>query len=169
MLLQALHSTLVEADSLVAEHIPVAVDSLVVVDNLVEEDSLVVEEDNLVEEGILEVAHTLVMEGILEVAFATQPCRIVAAHVDQDLSHALLMVVVQEMAYLQVGVLVLVLLLVVQLVVPGCSYVTTPLLTLVNYPRESCARQEFPINLSFHLVILGLHLVILSVAKDLSC
>jgi hypothetical protein len=128
-LLLALHSilavadSLVEADNLAVERIPVATDSLVVVDNPVAEgnleegDSLGVEhsleeEENLVvehsplEEGNIGVAHTPVVE-ILEEAFAARQCRIVVARVDQDLSPAFLPVAVQVMVLL--------------LVVPGCS------------------------------------------------
>ena len=117
-----LHSILVAVDTLVAEgtlvvvHIPVEeegnlvvvdipVDTLVAADTLAEEHILVEEEGNLV------VAHTPGVD-ILEVAFAAQPCRIVVAHVDQDLSHAFLLVAVR----------VVVLLLVVRMVAPGCSY-----------------------------------------------
>jgi hypothetical protein len=52
--------------------------------------------------------------GTLEVAFGAQQCRIVVVHVDRDLSQAFLLVVVQ----------VVVLLLVVRMVVPGCSFAT---------------------------------------------
>ena len=78
------------------------------------------------------VAHTPGVD-ILEVAFAAQPCRIVVSHVDQDLSLAFLLVAVQ----------VVVLRLVVRLAVPGCSYVSPPILTLVSYLRESCDWHEF--------------------------
>jgi len=138
---------------LAQDNIPVAVDtleeedSLAMTEILVEEDIPVaesnLEEDSLavvyilVEEGNLVVAHTPVVD-ILEVAFATQPCRIVVAHVDQDLSHAFLLVVVQVMECLLVAVQVVVLLLVDRLAVPGCSYVSPSVLTLVSYLQESC-------------------------------
>ena len=95
VLLLTLHSILVAADSLVAaeilavENIPVAADTLAMMEILVAVDILVVVEEfpavvySLVEEGNLVVAHTPGVD-ILEVAFATQPCRIVVAHVDQD-------------------------------------------------------------------------------------
>ena len=127
---------------LAQDNIPVAVDTLeedIPVEeegNLEEEDSLAMTEI-LVEEGNLVVAHTPVVD-ILEVAFATQPCRIVVAHVDQDLSHAFLLVVVQVAEFLLVAVQVVVLLLIDRLAVPGCPNVSPPNLTLVSYLQESC-------------------------------
>ena len=70
--------------------------------------------DNPVE-TLVEVAGMLV-EGTLGVACVALRNRIVVAHADQDLPHALLQVAVQ----------VVVLLLVVRMVVPGCSYVSPP-------------------------------------------
>ena len=82
-----------EGGNLVAVDIPVAVDIL--------------------EEGNLVVAHTPGVD-ILEVAFVAQPCRIVVAHVDQDLSHAFLLLAVQVVVFLLVAVREVVLLLVVR-------------------------------------------------------
>jgi hypothetical protein len=68
-------------------------------------------------EGILAVVHIPVAAGdtpvvdTLEAASAALQIRIVAAHADHDVSHALLLVAVQEV----------VLLLVVRMVAPGCS------------------------------------------------
>ena len=127
---------------LAQDNIPVAVDTLeedIPVEeegNLEEEDSLAMTEI-LVEEGNLVVAHTPVVD-ILEVAFVTQSCRIVVAHVDQDLSHAFLLVVVQVAEFLLVAVQVVVLLLVDRLAVPGCPNVSPPNLTLVSCLQESC-------------------------------
>jgi hypothetical protein len=106
VLLLALHSIpVVEEDSLVVVDIPVAEEG-----NLEGWDNLAVEYI-LVADGNLVVAHTPGVD-ILEVAYAAQPCRIVVAHVDQDSTHALLAIVVQ----------VVVVLLVVQMADPGCSY-----------------------------------------------
>jgi hypothetical protein len=81
--------------------------------------SIPVAEDNLAEEHILveqegNLAVDTPVEDILEEASAALQSLILAVHADQDLSHALLLVAVQ----------VVVLLLVVRMVVPGCSHVT---------------------------------------------
>ena len=93
-------------------------------------------------EDILAVVHILVVEGILavlhipvaaedtpvvdtlEAASAVLQIRIVAAHVDHHVSHALLLVAVQMAA----------LLLVVQMAAPGCSYVSPSL--IYGHPRQ---------------------------------
>jgi len=103
------------------DSIPVAVDTLeegnlAVVDIPVVEEGIPVE-DILVEEGILVV-------GILEEASVALQSRIEAAHADLHLSHVLLLVVVQGMVVLLAAVRAQVLLLVVRLVVPGCSFAT---------------------------------------------
>ena len=64
-------------------------------------------------EGILVAVGTPVVD-ILEEASAALQSRIVAAHADHDLFYALLLVAVHEV----------VLLLVVRMAVPGCSYVS---------------------------------------------
>ena len=112
VLLLALHSILVAEGSLEEEDSLVVVDSPVAESNLEEEDSPAVVHI-LEEEGNLEVAHTRGVD-ILEVAFAAQPCRIVVAHVDQDLSHAFLLLAVQVVVFLLVAVREVVLLLVVR-------------------------------------------------------
>jgi hypothetical protein len=87
-LLLALHSILVVEGNLAEVHIPVAVEGNLAADTPVE---------------ILVAADTFVVD-TLEVVFAALQNRIVAARADQDLSHALL--------------------LVVRMVVPGCPYVS---------------------------------------------
>ncbi len=102
-------------------------------------------------EDILAVVHILVVEGILavlhipvaaedtpvvdtlEAASAVLQIRIVAAHVDHHVSHALLLVAVQVAALLLV-VQMAVLLLVVQMAAPGCSYVSPSL--IYDHPRQ---------------------------------
>jgi len=114
----------------------VVVDILVVVEGNLEEDSLAVL-DIPVAEGNLVLAHTPVVD-ILVVAFVAQQCLIVVAHEDQDLSHALLLVVVQVAVLLLVVVQMVVLLLGLRLAVPGCSCVSPSVLTLVSCHQESC-------------------------------
>ena len=90
-------------------------------------------EDSLAVEDNLAVAHNPGVD-ILEVAFAAQPCQIVVARVDQDWPHAFQLLVVQVLVFQHVAlqakvflplvVRVVVLLLVVRLAVPGCSYVS---------------------------------------------
>lgn len=119
---------------------PAAEDTPVVEGNL-EEGSLVVEEDIPVVESNLAVTRTPAVD-TLEVAFVAQPYLIGIARVDQDLSHAFLLLVVQVivllLVVLLVAVQVMVLLLVVQLAVPGCPCVSSPNLTLVNCLQENC-------------------------------
>jgi hypothetical protein len=110
---------------LVLDSIPVAEGNLVAVDipvegegNLEEKNSLAMTDslvavDIPVAEGNLVVAHTPGVD-ILEVAFVAQPCRIVVAHVDQDLSHSFLLLAVRVVVFL----------LVVRMAVPGYSYIT---------------------------------------------
>jgi len=105
-LLLALHSILVGEGNLAEEHILVAVEG-----NPVEEHILVEAEDNLAEDTPVEI---LVVVDTLEEASAAVQSQILAVHADQDLSHALLLIAVREV----------VLLLVVRMVVPGCSYVS---------------------------------------------
>lgn len=98
--------------------------------NLVEEDTLAVEgtpvatkqisvevEGNLVEEDIPVV-------DILEEASAALQSRTVVAHADHHLSHARLLVAVRVEVALLAAVQAMVLLLVVLMAVPGCSFVT---------------------------------------------
>ena len=104
------------------------VDILVGEGNLEEEGTLAVVHipvvvHNPVEEGTLAAADTLVV-GILEEASVALQSRIEAAHADLHLSHVLLLVVVQGMVVLLAAVRAQVLLLVVRLVVPGCSFAT---------------------------------------------
>lgn len=91
----ALHSIPVAGEGMLAVvHIPVEAGDTPVVD-------------------ILEAGDTLVVD-TLEAASAALQIRIVAAHADHDVAHALLLVAVQ----------VVVLLLVVRMVAPGCSYIS---------------------------------------------
>ena len=123
-LLLALDSIPVVEGNLVAVHTLVAVEGNLVADTPV--DILVEAAGILVVEILVEAADTpvdtlveaaeILVEETLEVAFVALQNRIVAARADQDLSRALLLVVVQ----------VVVLLLVVRMVVPGCSYVSPP-------------------------------------------
>jgi hypothetical protein len=123
------------------DSIPVAVDTLVVVHIPVEEEGNLAEEGIPVEEGNLAAADTLVV-CILEEASVALQSRIEAAHADLHLFHVLLLVVVQWMVFLLVAVQVVVRLLVVRLAVPGCSYVSPPILTLASYLQESCDWHE---------------------------
>jgi hypothetical protein len=94
--------------------IPVAEGNLAVVHILVEEEgNLAVDTpvEILVVDILVAAADTPVVDTLEEASAALQS-RILAAHADQDLSHALLLVAVR----------VVVLLLVVRMVVPGCSY-----------------------------------------------
>jgi len=105
------------------------VDILVGEGNLEEEEILVVVYIPVVGEDIPVVVHILVEEGILvvgilEEASVALQSRIEAAHADLHLSHVLLLVVVQGMVVLLAAVRAQVLLLVVRLVVPGCSFAT---------------------------------------------
>ena len=125
---------------LAQDSIPVVVDILEGEDIPVEDIPVVVH--NLVEEGNLAAADILVM-GILEEVSVALQSRIVVAHVDLHLSHVFLVVVVQGMVVLQAAPQVVVLLLVVRLAVPGCSYVSPPILTLVSHLQENCVLHEF--------------------------
>jgi hypothetical protein len=109
-LLLALHSIPVAEDNLAEEHILVEQEGNLAVDTPVE-DILVAEAETLVVDTLVAEADTPV-EDTLEEASAALQSLILAVHADQDLSHALLLVAVQ----------VVVLLLVVRMVVPGCSY-----------------------------------------------
>ncbi len=95
-----------EEDSLAVVHIPVAEEGIPVED-------IPVVVHNLVEEGNLAAADTLVV-GILEEASVALQSRIEAAHADLHLFHVHLLVAVHEV----------VLLLVVRMVVPDCSFAT---------------------------------------------
>jgi len=111
-LLLVLDSIPVAEGNLAVIHILVAVEDNLAADSPVE--TLVEAADSPVD-TLVEAADSPV-EDTLEVAFVGLQNRIVAARADQDLSRALLLVVVQ----------VVVLLLVVRMVVPGCSYVSPP-------------------------------------------
>lgn len=100
-LLLALHSIPVVEDNLAEEHILVEQEGNLAVDTPVE-DILVAEAETLVEDTLVAEADTPV-EDTLEEASAALQSLILAVHADQDLSHALLLVAVQ-------------------VVVPGCSY-----------------------------------------------
>ena len=121
---------------LAQDSIPVVVDILEGEDSLAAAEGILEAEDSpvvvhiLVEEGILVV-------GILEEASVALQSRIEAAHADLHLSHVLLLVVVQGMVVLQAAVQV-VLSLAVRLAVPGCSYVSPPILNLVSRLQENC-------------------------------
>ena len=102
------------AETLAEEHILVEeADSPA--ETLVEEAGILVEEADSPVDTLVEEAGILV-EDTLEVAFVALHNRILAVHADQDLSHALLQVAVQVVVLLQV----------VRMVVPGCSYVSPP-------------------------------------------
>ena len=96
-----------------------ALDSIPVVEgNLVADTpvaEILVEAADTPVDTLVEAAEILV-EDTLEVAFVALQNRIVAARADQDLSRALPLVVVQVVVLLQV----------VRMVVPGCSYVSPP-------------------------------------------
>ena len=112
---------------LVLDSIPVEEDNLAEEHSLVAEGNLVADSpvDTLVVEILVEavdspvdtlVAAEILVEDTLEEASAAAQSRILAVHADQDLSHALLLVAVQVVVLLQV----------VRMVVPGCSYVSPP-------------------------------------------
>jgi hypothetical protein len=126
--LLALHSILEEADSLVVVHNPV------------EEDSLAVEHSPVeVEADTLEV-------DMLEEASAAVQCQIVAARADHHLSYAPLQVAVQ-MVVLLAPVWVVVVLLVVRVAVPGCSFESP---SRVPFIHESDKRHREHTNLHLH-------------------
>ena len=87
--------------------------NLVVADTPVAEGKLAEVHIPVAVEGILVAVGTPVVD-ILDEASAALQSRIVAAHADYDLFYALLLVAVHEV----------VLLLVVRMAVPGCSYVS---------------------------------------------
>jgi hypothetical protein len=112
-LLLALHSIPETEDNLAEEHILVEQEDNLAVDTPAEDILVAAVEipvDTPAEDILVAAAETPVVDTLEEASAALQS-RILAAHADQDLSHALLLIAVQ----------VVVLLLVVRMVVPGCS------------------------------------------------
>ncbi len=92
--------------------------------NLVEEDIPVVEGTPVATKQILVVEEDIPVVDILEEASAALQSRTVVARADRHLSHARLLVAVRVEVALLAAVQAMVLLPVVRMAVPGCSFVT---------------------------------------------
>ncbi len=90
--------------------------------NLVEEDIPVVEGTPVATKQILVVEEDIPVVDILEEASAALQSRTVVAHADHHLSRARLLVAVRVEVALLAALQEMVLLLVVRMAVPGCSY-----------------------------------------------